>query len=317
MFENRKIAVVVPAYKEETQIRKVIATMPAFVDRIIVVDDCSPDGTAAAVEGLLAEQPRVTLIRHAVNQGVGGAIVTGYKYARDQEFDIAVVMAGDGQMEPRDLPAIVGPVARGEVDYAKANRLFSGHAFNHEKIPLVRYFGNSVLSLLTKVASGYWHVADSQTGYTAINLRMLRLIDWDATYKRYGCPNDYLVRLNIVDARVRDVPIEPTYGVGERSKMRIHRVIPRMSLLLTKLFLIRMFQKYVVRNSHPLVLFYAMAFLLFVPGFILGWYSLIYRLLVGPVSATSVMFVVFLLVSGVQFGLFAMFMDMEINRELR
>lgn len=317
MFMNKTVAVVVPAYNEEIQIAKVISTMPPLVDRIVIVDDCSRDATVETVKRLAAEDPRVILIEHGHNQGVGGAIVTGYKYARDESFDIAVVMAGDGQMDPRDLPAIVTPVAKGEVDYAKANRLFSGHAFNHRKIPLVRYFGNSVLSLMTKLASGYWHIADSQTGYTAINLRMLQLIDWDVTYKRYGCPNDYLVRLNILNAKVRDVPIEPTYGVGEQSKMRIHKVIPRMTFLLVRLFLTRMFQKYIVRDFHPLVLFYLMSAMLLIPGFLLGLDALSWRLFHGPVQATSVLFVVFLLVSGIQFGLFAMFMDMEVNRELR
>ena len=315
MLENKKLAVVVPAYKEETQIGRVIRTMPAFVDVMVIVDDCSPDGTTAAVQALLPEFPKVVLIRHPVNQGVGGAIATGYKYARDHAFDVAVVMAGDGQMAPEDLPAIAGPVARGEVDYCKGNRLFTGEAYR--KIPKVRYFGNAVLSLLTKVASGYWHVADSQTGYTAINLRMLKLIDWDLAYKRYGCPNDYLVRLNIYSAKVRDVPIEPVYGVGEKSKIRLHKVIPRISLLLTRLFMKRMFQKYVIRDFHPLILFYLMSFVLLLPGLALGVTDLLWRLLVGPVVATSVLFDVFLLVSGIQFGLFAMFMDMEVNKDLR
>lgn len=315
MLENKKIAVVVPAYKEETQIENVIRTMPECVDAIIVVDDCSPDRTAAVTTALLPQTPKLVLIRHELNQGVGGAIVTGYKYARDHGFDVAVVMAGDGQMAPADLPTIAGPVARGEVDYCKGNRLFTGEAY--KKIPKVRYFGNAVLSLLTKVASGYWHVADSQTGYTAINLKMLRLIDWDWSYKRYGCPNDYLVRLNIYNAKVRDVPIEPVYGVGEKSKIRLHTVIPRIGLLLVRLFLKRMFQKYVIRDFHPLVLFYAMSFVLLIPGLMLGTVDMSYRILIGPVAPTGVLFDVFLLVSGIQFGLFAMFMDMEVNKELR
>jgi glycosyltransferase involved in cell wall biosynthesis len=314
-FANQKVIVVVPAYNEETQVAGVVRAVPEWVDAVVVVDDCSRDRTAAVAEELKPDFPRLVVIRHPVNQGVGGAIVTGYTYARDHAFDVAVVMAGDGQMDPDDLPAIVGPVARGEVDYCKGNRLFTGEAYR--VIPKVRYFGNAVLSLLTKVASGYWHVADSQTGYTAINLRMLRLIDWSYAYKRYGCPNDYLVRLNIYNARVRDVPIRPVYGVGEKSKIRLHKVIPRISLLLLRLFLKRMFQKYVIRDFHPLVLFYAMSFLLLVPGLILGLDAVLHRVLVGPVAATSVLFVVFLLVSGIQFGLFAMFMDMEVNKDLR
>lgn len=315
MIEGRSLAVVVPAYNEETQIAGVVETMPECVDHIIIVDDRSTDRTAEIAAELQKEQPRIHLLRHEVNQGVGGAISTGYKYARDRKIEVTVVMAGDGQMAPEDLSAVARPVALDQVDYCKGNRLFTGEAY--KQIPKVRYFGNAVLSLLTKIASGYWHVADSQTGYTAINLRMLQLIDWDLTYKRYGCPNDYLVRLNIYNARVRDVPIRPVYGVGEVSGIRLRSVIPRMTWLLFKLFRKRMFQKYVIRDFHPLVLFYLMSFLLLLPGLIFGIKIALSRLIVGPVAVTSVLFVVFLLVSGIQFGLFAMFMDMEVNRELR
>ncbi len=127
-------------------------------------------------------------------------------------------MAGDNQMDPDELEAIAGPVLAGEVDYAKANRLISGRAW--ELIPRNRYLGNAVLSLLTKIASGYWHVADSQAGYTAISLTTLERLDLDRIYTRYGFPNDLLVHLNVVNARVRDVPSRPIYGVGERSGIR-------------------------------------------------------------------------------------------------
>ena len=153
MLENKTVAVVIPAHDEEKLIGATISGVPAFVDRIVVVDDRSNDGTAAAVESL--SDPRVELIRHERNQGVGAAIVTGYKRARDEGIDVTAVMAGDNQMDPADLETLVVPVARGEVDYAKANRLFTGQAW--DLIPRTRYLGNAVLSLLTKVASGYWH----------------------------------------------------------------------------------------------------------------------------------------------------------------
>ena len=197
MYEGKSISVVVPCYNEETQIANVIRTMPEIVDHIVIVNDKSPDRTAEVVRGMLAEYPKVLLIDHEVNEGVGGAIASGYKWSRDNGIDVAVVMAGDGQMNPGDLPAVLDPVVSGEIDYSKGNRLFTGEAY--KKIPKVRYFGNSVLSLLTKVASGYWHVADSQTGYTAINAKALKLIDWDQMYKRYGQPNDVLVKLNVDD----------------------------------------------------------------------------------------------------------------------
>jgi len=160
MLEGKTVAIVIPAYDEETLIAATIAGVPAFVDRIVVVDDHSRDGTAAAVQAL--GDPRVELVRHERNQGVGAAIVSGYKRARDERVEVTAVMAADNQMDPGDLQALVRPVAMGDVDYAKANRLFTGQAW--QLIPRYRYLGNAVLSVLTKVASGYWHVADSQTG---------------------------------------------------------------------------------------------------------------------------------------------------------
>src|SRR6516165_1776825 len=152
-------------------------------------------------------------------------------------------MAGDNQMDPCECESIVAPVLAGDVDYAKANRLISGRAWS--VIPRTRYLGNAMLSLLTKIASGYWHVADSQAGYTALGLDALRRLDLDRIYRRYGFPNDILVHLNVTNARVRDVPSRPIYGIGERSGIRLHRVVPAISWLLFKGFWWRMWQKYV------------------------------------------------------------------------
>ena len=141
MLEGKRVAVVVPAHNEEKLIAETVGTMPPFVDRIYIVDDRSTDGTAAAVRAL--EDPRVELIEHERNLGVGGAIITGYTQARDDRIDVTAVMAADNQMDPADLETLVAPVARGEVDYAKANRLFTGQAW--ELIPRTRYLGNAIL----------------------------------------------------------------------------------------------------------------------------------------------------------------------------
>lgn len=316
MFQDKRIAVVVPCYNEQVLVGKVIETMPESVDRIFVVDDESTDDTAAVVQQYAEKDPeRVVLIRHGENQGVGGAIATGYRAALAERFDVAVVMAGDAQMDPAELPAIAGPVARGECDYTKGNRLFSGEAWH--MIPRVRYLGNAMLSLLTKIASGYWHIADSQSGYTAITLEALKTVDWDQMYRRYGQPNDLLVRLNIHGFRVRDVPIRPIYGIGEKSGIRPLRMIPRLTLLLNRLFWYRMVQKYVIRDFHPLVFFYVAAAALFPTGLLFGIYLVALRIFHGPVAATSALFAMFLFMSGLQFLLFAMWMDMENNRALR
>src|SRR3954447_5287533 len=254
MLEGKRVGVVIPAYNEEHLIAETIAGVPDFVDRITVVDDCSSDGTVAAVEA--ASDPRVKLIRHEENGGVGAAIVTGYHDAVAEQIDVTAGMAADNQMDPEDLRTLVEPVVHDEVDYAKANRLFTGQAW--ELIPRYRYLGNAVLSLLTKIASGYWHVADSQSGYTAISLRYLQLLDLDRIYQRYGFPNDLLVHLNVWNARVRDYPSRPIYGVGERSGIRLRKVVPTISWLLVKGFFWRMREKYVIRDFHPLVFFYAL-----------------------------------------------------------
>ena len=312
MLEDRSVAVVIPAHDEEKLIGATISGVPAFVDRIVVVDDRSKDGTAATVEAL--NDPRVELIRHEQNQGVGAAIVTGYKRAREAAIDVTAVMAGDNQMDPSDLEKLVLPVARGEVDYAKANRLFTGQAW--DLIPRTRYLGNAVLSLLTKVASGYWHVADSQTGYTAISLEYLRLLDLDRIYKGYGMPNDMLVHLNIWNARVRDFPSRPIYNVGERSGIRLRKVVPRISWLLLKGFFFRMREKYVIRDFHPLVFFYFLGFLMTTIGLALGIVEVVLRLMGNAITTPTIVLVALLLISGSQFMLFAMWFDMESNKDL-
>lgn len=256
MYRNMKIGVVVPCYNEETQITRVIDTMPDFVDTIVIVNDCSPDRTAEVVRShRLYGTTKIHLVDLKKNEGVGGAIAAGYKWCRDNQIDMAAVMAGDGQMAPEDLPAILDPIVDGEADYTKGNRLVTGRAFS--KIPKIRFFGNSALSLLTKIASGYWRVADSQTGYTAINASALRAVDWDAMYKRYGQPNDLLVKLNVAEMRVVDVPIEPVYNIGEKSGIKVRKVIFTIGSLLVRLFFWRLKEKYIIRNFHPLVFFYA------------------------------------------------------------
>ena len=315
MYRDKTIAVIVPAYNEEKLIGKVLKTVPTFVDYVVVVNDASSDRTGEVVKTHQQDDSRIVYLHHPKNEGVGGAIATGYKWARDHDIAISVVMAGDAQMDPQDLPQLLDPVADGEVDYSKGNRLFTGRAW--EIIPKRRYLGNAVLSFLTKIASGYWHVADSQSGYGAVNLDVLRTIDLDRIYKRYGMPNDFLVRLNVYHFRVRDVPVNPIYGIGERSGIKIYKVVFTLSLLLLKLFLWRLKEKYIIRDFHPLVLFYLMGFILTPIGIIFGCYLLVYRLFIGPVATTSALFAAFFTISGLQSLFFAMWFDMEYNKELK
>jgi glycosyltransferase involved in cell wall biosynthesis len=314
VVEGKRVAVVVPAFEEELLVEETIRGVPDFVDVVIVVDDCSTDATVERARAM--RDPRLEVLEHAENQGVGGAIATGYARCRELGIDVTCVMAGDNQMDPGELAALVGPVARGEVDYAKANRLVSGEAWT--LIPRSRYLGNAILSLLTKIASGYWHVADSQAGYTALSLAALQRLDLDRLYRRYGFPNDMLVHLNIQNAHVRDVPSRPVYGVGERSGIRIRRVAPRIAWLLFKGFWWRMAQKYVIRDFHPLVFFYSLGALMTLVGFLLGLLVTVLRVGWGnDITTPTIVLVALLLVSGTQFTLFAMWFDQEANKELR
>jgi len=315
MYKENSICVVIPCYNEETQIQKVIETMPDYVDKIVIVDDLSRDGTVEIVKGIMLQNSQVVLIEHGFNSGVGAAIASGYKYARDNGYDIAVVMAGDGQMNPDDLVGLLEPVVDGKADYSKGNRLFTGEAF--QKIPKIRYFGNSVLSMLTKIASGYWHIADSQSGYTAINRKALHAIDWDKMYKRYGQPNDILVRLNVEELKVADVPVEPVYNVGEKSGIKIHKVIFTIGWLLVKLFLWRMKEKYIIRNFHPLVFFYFLGFLFSFTTLVLFFRIFIEWYFGGHIPPINALAAMFSFMSSSQFILFAMWFDMEANKDLK
>jgi len=315
MYKDKSICVVIPAYNEAKQIGKVIETMPDYVDRMVIIDDVSIDETVSIVKRYQQDNDKVVLLEHITNQGVGGAIATGYKWVRDNGFDVAVVMAGDGQMDPDDLEKIIEPVASENVDYSKGNRLFYGDAWN--MIPHYRYMGNSFLSLMTKIASGYWHIADSQSGYTAISLTALKRINLDGIYKDYGMPNDLLIKLNQFDFKVRDVHIKPVYNIGEQSGIRLMKVIPKISWLLCKGFCKRLFFKYVIKDFHPLVFFYALSFLLLgvsIPLTIRLFYIWAMR---GDIPDINAMALVFTLVSGLQTLFFGMWFDMEYNKNLK
>ena len=291
--------------------------MPDYVDKIVVVDDKSRDGTVGVVKGYQSswEDDQIILIQHEKNQGVGGAIATGCKWVRDSKMDIAVVMDGDAQMNPDDMPALLDPIVEDNADYTKGNRLFTGDAW--KKIPKVRYLGNSVLSLLTKIASGYWHVADSQSGYRAANLKVLQILDWDSIYKRYGVPNDILVKLNVYNFRIADVPVTPIYGIGEKSGIRLYKVIPKMSWLLLRRFFWRMKEKYIIRDFHPLVFFYAMGIVLLLVTIPLAVRMFYYWIFRGYIPSINALAMFFSFTVGMQSLLFAMWFDMEYNKHLK
>jgi glycosyltransferase involved in cell wall biosynthesis len=211
MYRQLRVGVVVPAFNETRAIAKTVATIPDFVDSIFVVDDCSSDDTSAQAQ----VNPDVVVLRHPENRGVGAAIATGYRHALASGLDIAVVMGGDGQMDPEDMPALLEPIAAGTADYVKGNRFL--HPDVWREMPPTRIVGNLLLSAATRVTSGYHHVFDSQCGYTAIHRDALARIDLGAVWSRYGYPNDLLSRLHVAGVRVVDVPVRPIYGTAWKS----------------------------------------------------------------------------------------------------
>lgn len=256
MYRNKKIGVVIPAYNEEEFVGDVIRSMPAFVDKIYTIDDGSTDNTwevikrraqrenAALVRvgaNEVRAERRVVPVRHETNRGVGGAIKTGYRRAYEDGMDIVAVVAGDGQMDLDELDRLLDPIIDGRADYAKGNR-FSDSLCSRE-MSAWRLTGNVILTVLTRVASGYWHLTDSQNGYTAISREALDVIDIDDLYEDYGFCNDLLVKLNVRGLQVVDVPMAPYYG-DEQSHIRYRTFIPKLFFLLVRTFAWRLRNTY-------------------------------------------------------------------------
>jgi glycosyltransferase involved in cell wall biosynthesis len=241
MFRGHRIAVVVPAFNEADKIARTVRSIPGFVDHVIVVDDGSSDATARLA--LRSQRRGLEVCSHERNRGVGAAIATGYRRAYQAGADVTAVMAGDSQMDPADLATLVSTVVNDEADYAKGNR-FAWPGVTRV-MPLHRVAGNVVLSLLTRAATGYREIFDSQCGYTAANRQALAAILSGPVFARYGYPNDLLARLRAADARVRDVPVRPVYGPEWRSGIRIPRVVGPLSFLLLRAFLQR------IRRAFP------------------------------------------------------------------
>ena len=289
MIDDKKIAIIVPVFNEQDKILKVLEGIPDFIDKIYVINDASNDNSLEVITNYSNKDKRVSIFNLQKNIGVGGAITTGYKAVIKNYEDIAVVVAGDGQMDMSDLQKILSPVIKNKCDYSKGNR-FINDLKKINEIPKHRLIGNFFLSLFTKIASGYWNSFDSQCGYTAINRRALLAVDWDKCYKRFGCPNDYLTKLNISNMRVCDVPVKPIYGKNWSSKMRVSKVIFPIFFLLIRLFVERITIKYGGRNGHPIFLFYFLSILFLFFCIILFVYILIHFFLTGIIPVISTIF---------------------------
>ncbi len=313
MYKAYKIGVVIPAYNEENHIKDTIETIPDFVDRIYVIDDGSTDKTAEIVK-TLTEQ-RIHLLQHKVNKGMGAALVTGYKVALRDEMDVIAKLDGDNQMDPEQLPNMLDPIVEGKADYTKGNRLLSpGYRRGMSKW---RFFGNTILSFLTKIGSGYWQIMDPQNGYTAISREVLERIDIDSIYTYYGYCNDILVKLNVYGYRVMDVVMPARYGL-EKSSIKYSKYIIKVSIMLLQNFFWRLKVKYVIYSFHPLVLFYILGIMLTPIGILGILFSIYYKYVVGGALFIRGTLSLLVFIIGVQFLLFAMLFDMQVNdRESR
>jgi len=307
-YENRNIGIVVPAYNEELLIEYTLRSIPNYADKIFVIDDCSKDKTFEIVSRLSKEDPRIIGIRHEVNKGVGAAIVTGYKKGLDEGIDIAAVMAGDNQMDANNLPLLLDPIIQCKADYTKGNRLMSPEF----RIGMSRWrtLGNTILTFLTKIASGYWHLMDPQNGYTAISKDALERLNLDSIYPRYGYCNDLLVKLNVFGFRVLDVAMPARYG-KEKSKIKYASYIPKVSWLLLKDFFYRLKTKYIWLSFHPLVFFYILGFMLVPIGILGGIYSVFYKFILGETLFVRGVLSLLVFIIGMQFLFFAMLFDMQ------
>jgi glycosyltransferase involved in cell wall biosynthesis/ActR/RegA family two-component response regulator len=313
-YREQNICVVIPAHNEEKLIGTTLDSIPDYIFRIYVVDDASTDRTPEIIREFAQKDARIFAIRHETNQGVGASIASGYQKALNEGMDIAVVMAGDNQMDPAFLPDFLDPIINKHVDYTVGNRLQN---FEYRKgMPQIRVIGNALLTLLTKIASGYWQLMDPQNGYTAITRRALERINPSTIYPRYGYCNDILVKLNTYGFRAMNINHTSRYNIGESSGIRYRSYIFRLSKLLLKDFLWRLKEKYIIINFHPLVFFYLFGMIGITISIFLGLYSLFIKLEFNEplfIRATLLTILFFL---GLILILFAMFFDMEQDRNL-
>ncbi len=315
MYKDRSVCVIIPVYNEEKNIASVIENIPEYLDEIIVIDDKSTDSTKEILSRLKQSVNNLTVIQKDKNEGAGSAKRDGYLYAKKTSHHIYVTLDGDGQMNSDEIQDLIDPIINDDVDFTKANRLIYGDVHNH--MPKHRFWGNAILTLLTKIASGYWHVTDAQTGFTACNRKVIKSLPFEKLYTSYGYPNQILVMLNIFNFRVKDISSKPIYNVGETSHINIGSVGFKISWLLWRSFLWRMREKYIIRDFHPLVFFYLLGF-----GFLGLSTALFARLfyfwgISGQIPSINALAAMFSFVNSTTFLLFAMWFDMDYNKDLK
>ncbi|NOQ29782.1 MAG: glycosyltransferase [Helicobacteraceae bacterium] len=301
------ITVVIPTYKVRSHIENVVKSLPSFINNIIVVDDKCPQNSGVFVEELNLK--KVTVIFHQENQGVGGAIVTGYKKALELNSDIVVKVDGDGQMNPEHIEQLVKPIVENRADYTKGNRFSDFTAL--KQMPKVRLFGNSALSFLVKASSGYWDIMDPTNGFTAITKEAILGLELDKLSKRYFFESDMLINLNIENSVVKDVALPAKYE-EEESSLSVTKVLFEFPPKLFKGFLRRIFYKYYIYNFNMASIYMLLGFPMFIFGFIYGSVSWYTSVVTGVTASTgSVMLSALPIILGVQFLLQAISIDIN------
>jgi glycosyltransferase involved in cell wall biosynthesis len=305
MYKGRRIAVVIPAYRAEATIGEVVRGLPEFVDHIVVVEDASPDQTSAAVEALA--DPRIRLVRNPRNRGVGGAMKEGLKEVLKLGADIAVKVDADGQMSPAFMPCLLDALCDEGFHYGKGNRFYDRAAL--AAMPRLRLLGNIVGSYLTKLASGYWTVFDSQNGYIALTRAVLERLDIDRLDERYFFENSLLIQLNVLDVPVADVPM-PAHYAGEISSLRPGRLLSYYPRRLVSGLAYRLWNKHFLMHTSPVALLLASGAPLMLFGTAFGLYHWWRSIATGvPATTGTVMLAVLPFILGAQFLLQALLMD--------
>lgn len=241
------VGVVIPCYLVAPHLESVLASIPAMVTHIIVVDDACPDNSGLIAQRFAQHDKRITVVFHEKNQGVGGATITGYRKAMSLGCDITVKIDGDGQMDPELIPALISPLVARSADYVKGNRFREFEALG--RMPKTRLFGNSALSFLVKVVSGYWNIMDPTNGFTAIHTRCLAKLDLDGIARDFFFESDMLVHLNLIDAVVQELPMKAKYG-NETSSLKIGRVLAEFPFKMLRRLMKRVFFRYFVYDFN-------------------------------------------------------------------
>jgi dolichol-phosphate mannosyltransferase len=262
------VGVVIPCYKVKKTVGDVINNIPANVHKIICVNDASPDGIKDVLETIAHNNDRVIIINHDKNQGVGGAVKSGYREAISHNLDVVVKIDADGQMNPKFIPSLIEPILLGRADYTKGNRFFDIESVR--PMPVVRLLGNAGLSFFSKLSTGYWSLFDPTNGYTAINVAVLKYLPLSKLSNRYFFETDLLFRLSTVRAKVMDIPMQAFYG-EEKSNLNSFQALLTFPFLHLRNFSKRILYNYFFRNFSIASVNLVIGIILVVFG---GWYGI-------------------------------------------